>query len=289
MSTFSVSNNDSSALAGTPAPVASATPLVELRGVSCGYGDRVILRDIDLTVPRGKVVALMGTSGGGKTTVLRLIGRQLGVLTGQVLFDGVDLANLDQQQMRATRRRMGMLFQFGALFTDLSVFENVAFPLREHTNLTEPMIRDLVLMKLNAVGLRGARDLMPSQVSGGMSRRIALARAIALDPELIMYDEPFAGLDPISMGVAARLIRELNDALGVTSIVVSHDVDETFSIADHVVFLANGTIAAQGTPQEMRDSTDPLVQQFVRALPDGPVHFHYPASSLSDDFLGRSA
>jgi phospholipid/cholesterol/gamma-HCH transport system ATP-binding protein len=213
----------------------------------------------------------------------------LGVLKGQVLFDGVDVATLDQRQMQATRRCMGMLFQFGALFTDLSVFDNVAFPLREHTNLTESMIRDLVLMKLNAVGLRGARDLMPSQVSGGMSRRIALARAIALDPELIMYDEPFAGLDPISMGVAARLIRELNDTLGVTSIVVSHDVDETFLIADHVVFLANGTIAAQGTPQEMRDSTDPLVQQFVRAQPDGPVHFDYPAPSLTDDFLRRPA
>lgn len=285
----STSSTESSSPAGASLPVAQPKPLVELRGVTCGYGDRVILHDIDLVVPRGKVVALMGTSGGGKTTVLRLIGRQLGVLKGQVMFDGVDLATLDQRQMRATRRRMGMLFQFGALFTDLSVFENVAFPLREHTNLTEPMIRDLVLMKLNAVGLRGARDLMPSQVSGGMSRRIALARAIALDPELIMYDEPFAGLDPISMGVAARLIRELNDALGVTSIVVSHDVDETFSIADHVVFLANGTIAAQGTPQEMRDSTDPLVQQFVHALPDGPVHFHYPAASLSEDFLGRSA
>ncbi len=285
MSSFSATASGSSSLAQTSPPV----PLVELRGVTCGYGDRVILHDIDLVVPRGKVVALMGTSGGGKTTVLRLIGRQLGVQKGQVLFDGVDLASLNQRQMQATRRRMGMLFQFGALFTDLSVFDNVAFPLREHTNLTEPMIRDLVLMKLNAVGLRGARDLMPSQVSGGMSRRVALARAIALDPELIMYDEPFAGLDPISMGVAARLIRELNDTLGVTSIVVSHDVDETFSIADHVVFLANGTIAAQGTPQEMRESSDPLVKQFVQAQPDGPVRFHYPASSLSEDFLGRSA
>ena len=267
----------------------TASALVELRGVTCGYGDRVILHDIDLVVPRGKVVALMGTSGGGKTTVLRLIGRQLTALKGQVLFGGIDVATLDQRQMQAMRRRMGMLFQFGALFTDLSVFDNVAFPLREHTNLTESMIRDLVLMKLNAVGLRGARDLMPSQVSGGMSRRIALARAIALDPELIMYDEPFAGLDPISMGVAARLIRELNDALGVTSIVVSHDVEETFLIADHVVFLANGTIAAQGTPEEMRNSDDPLVRQFVRAEPDGPVRFHYPAASLRDDFLGRSA
>jgi len=284
-----MSSLSASSSCSAPDASALALPLVELRGVSCGYGDRTILHDIDLVVPRGKVVALMGTSGGGKTTVLRLIGRQLGVTRGQVLFDGVDLAGLGPAELQATRRRMGMLFQFGALFTDLSVFENVAFPLREHTNLSEPMIRDLVLMKLNAVGLRGARDLMPSQISGGMSRRVALARAIALDPELIMYDEPFAGLDPISMGVAARLIRDLNDALGVTSIVVSHDVEETFSIADHVVFIANGSIAAQGTPQEMRDSTDPLVQQFVRALPDGPVRFHYPAASLGDDFLGRSA
>ncbi len=272
-------------------PSSSApTPLVELRGVTCGYGDRIILRDVNLTVPRGAVVAFMGTSGGGKTTVLRLIGRQLGVMSGQVLFDGTDIAPLDRDGLMAMRRRMGMLFQFGALFTDLSVFDNVAFPLREHTDLPEAMIRDLVLMKLNAVGLRGARDLMPSQVSGGMSRRVALARAIALDPELIMYDEPFAGLDPISMGVAARLIRELNDALGVTSIVVSHDVDETFSIADHVVFIANGGIAAQGTPDELRRTDDPLVRQFVNAAADGPVRFHYPASSVSDDFgLGATA
>ena len=185
---------------------------------------------------------------------------------------------------------MGMLFQFGALFTDLSVFDNVAFPMREHTDLSEAMIRDLVLMKLDAVGLRGARDLFPSQVSGGMARRVALARAIALDPDLIMYDEPFAGLDPISMSVAARLIRQLNDALGVTSIVVSHDVEETFAIADQIVFVANGRIAAQGTPAEMRASTDPLVQQFVGAEPDGPVRFHYPAASAADDYgLGADA
>lgn len=267
------------------APLSSSeTPLVELRNVTCGYGERVILRDVDLKVPRGKVVALMGTSGGGKTTVLRLIGRQLAPMQGQVLFGGTDLATLDREGLFAVRRRMGMLFQFGALFTDLSVFDNVAFPLREHTNLPERLIRDLVLMKLNAVGLRGARDLMPSQVSGGMARRVALARAIALDPDLIMYDEPFAGLDPISMGVAARLIRELNDALGVTSIVVSHDVDETFSIADHVVFIANGRIAAQGTPQEMRHSEDHLVRQFVDAAPDGPVRFHYPATAVTEDF-----
>ncbi|WKB51936.1 ABC transporter ATP-binding protein [Eleftheria terrae] len=261
-----------------------ATPLVELRGVTFGYGDRLILQDVSLTVPRGKVVALMGTSGGGKTTVLRLIGRQVAPQAGQVLFDGADLGAMDRDQLYAARHRMGMLFQFGALFTDLSVFDNVAFPLREHTRLSATMIRDLVLMKLNAVGLRGARDLMPSEISGGMARRVALARAIALDPDLIMYDEPFAGLDPISMGVAARLIRDLNQALGVTSIVVSHDVDETFLIADHVIFLANGRIAAQGTPSEMRASRDPLVRQFVDAAADGPVRFHYPAAGVADDF-----
>ena len=269
---------------------AAPVPLIELRHVTCGYGDRVILENVNLTVPRGKVLALMGTSGGGKTTVLRLIGRLLAPMSGQVLFDGVDLATLDTEALYAVRRRMGMLFQFGALFTDLSVVDNVAFPLREHTNLHDSMIRDLVLMKLNAVGLRGARDLLPSQVSGGMARRVALARAIALDPDLIMYDEPFAGLDPISMSVAATLIRDLNSALGITSIVVSHDVDETFLIADHVVFIANGRVVAQGSPDDMRASTDPLVQQFVGGLPDGPVRFHYPATPLADDFgLGGGA
>jgi phospholipid/cholesterol/gamma-HCH transport system ATP-binding protein len=264
--------------------------LVELRQVTCGYGERVVLEGVNLVVPRGKLVALMGTSGGGKTTVLRLIGGQLEPLGGQVLFDGTDVASLDSNGLYAARRRMGMLFQFGALFTDLTVFENVAFPLREHTNLSEAMIRDLVLMKLNAVGLRGARDLLPSQVSGGMARRVALARAIALDPDLIMYDEPFAGLDPISMSVAATLIKDLNHALGVTSIVVSHDVDETFLIADHVVFIANGRIAAQGTPAEMRSSDDPLVRQFVGGQADGPVRFHYPAVPVAEDFgLGGRA
>lgn len=258
--------------------------LVELRGVTCGYGDRVILENIDIRVPRGKVVALMGTSGGGKTTVLRLIGRQLLPMKGEVLFDGQDLAQVQGESLMALRRRMGMLFQFGALFTDLSVFENVAFPLREHTRLPESIIRDLVLMKLNAVGLRGARDLMPSEISGGMSRRVALARAIALDPELVLYDEPFAGLDPISMGVSARLIRELNDTMGLTSVVVSHDVDETFLIADHVVLLANGRVVAQGSPDEMRASQDPLVKQFVHAEPDGPVRFHHPAADAGQDF-----
>ena len=255
-----------------------------MRGVSCGYGDRVILSNVDLDLHRGQVIGVMGTSGGGKTTLLRLIGRQLTPISGQVMFDGVDIATLDRKGLYALRRRMGMLFQFGALFTDFSVFDNVAFPLREHTNLSESMIRDVVLMKLNAVGLRGARNLMPSEVSGGMARRVALARAIALDPDLIMYDEPFAGLDPISLGSASRLIRDLGQALGVTSIVVSHDVEETFAIADRIVFIANGSIVAQGTPDEIRASTDPLVHQFFTASPDGPVEFHYPAVSVADDF-----
>ncbi|MBX3611753.1 MAG: ABC transporter ATP-binding protein [Hydrogenophaga sp.] len=261
-------------------------PLVELRDLTFGYGERVILDKVSLTVPRGKVTALMGASGGGKTTVLRLIGGQIRAQSGQTLFDGNDVTAMDQRTLYAARRRMGMLFQFGALFTDMSVFDNVAFPLREHTHLPESLVRDIVLMKLNAVGLRGARGLMPSELSGGMARRVALARAIALDPELVMYDEPFAGLDPISLGTAARLIRELNDAMGLTSIVVSHDLDETFGIADQVIVLANGGIAAQGTPDEVRHSTDPLVAQFVNARPDGPVRFHHPAPSLAEDFGG---
>jgi phospholipid/cholesterol/gamma-HCH transport system ATP-binding protein len=203
-----------------------------------------------------------------------------------VRVHGQDVAALDGAGLHTLRRRMGMLFQFGALFTDLDVFENVAFPLREHTRLPEALLRDVVLMKLNAVGLRGARDLMPSEISGGMARRVALARAIALDPELVMYDEPFAGLDPISLGTAARLIRRLNDALGVTSIVVSHDLEETFRIADQVIVLANGRIAAQGTPEEVMHSTDPLVHQFVKAEADGPVRFHYPGPSVAEDFGG---
>ena len=268
-----------------PAPGA----LVECRNLSFGYGQRLILDNLSFTVPRGKVTALMGASGGGKTTVLRLIGGQIRPRSGELLFDGQDVGKLDAAGLYAVRRRMGMLFQFGALFTDLSVFENVAFPLREHTELPEALIRDIVLMKLNAVGLRGARDLMPSEVSGGMARRIALARAIALDPELVMYDEPFAGLDPISLGTAAQLIRRLNDTLGITSIVVSHDLEETFHIADQVIILANGGIAAQGTPAQVRASTDPLVKQFVNAEPDGPVHFHYPGPSVAEDFSGGLA
>ena len=258
--------------------------LVELRHLTFGYGERVILDDISLVVPRGKVTALMGASGGGKTTILRLIGGQNRAQSGQTLFDGQDIGPMNQTALYAARRRMGMLFQFGALFADLSVFENVAFPLREHTDLPEPLIRDIVLMKLNAVGVRGARDLMPSDLSGGMARRIALARAIALDPELVMYDEPFSGLDPISLGTAARLIRQLNDSMGLTSIFVSHELEQTFAIADHVIILANGKIATQGTPGQVRQSTDPLVYQYVNALPDGPVRFHYPGPSVADDF-----
>ncbi len=265
-------------------PFDDASPLVECRNLRFGYGERPILDGVSFTVPRGKVTALMGASGGGKTTVLRLVGGQVRAQAGQLLFDGQDVGALDRDGLYAARRRMGMLFQFGALFTDLSVFDNVAFPLREHTTLPEALVRDIVLMKLNAVGLRGARDLMPSQISGGMARRVALARAIALDPELIMYDEPFAGLDPISLGTSAQLIRRLNDTLGITSIVVSHDLEETFRIADQVIILANGRIAAQGTPQQVMASDDPLVSQFVHARPEGPVHFHYPGPSVDQDF-----
>lgn len=268
--------------------MSSSASLVELRNVTFGYGDRTILRDLSLQVPRGKVTALMGASGGGKTTVLRLIGGQQRAQQGQVLVAGQDVGQMDAKQLYAMRRRMGMLFQFGALFTDMSVLDNVAFPLREHTTLSEEMVRDIVLMKLHAVGLRGARDLMPSEISGGMARRVALARAIALDPELIMYDEPFAGLDPISLGTAASLIRTLNDALGLTSIVVSHDLEETFHVADHVVILGAGGVAAQGSPEQVRQSSDPLVQQFIHARAEGPVPFHYPGLSLDEDFGVRS-
>ena len=268
-------------------PSTAATPvdvLAELRHVTFGYDERVVLEDVSLTVPRGKVTALMGASGGGKTTVLRLLGGQYRAQSGQVLVAGQDVGAMDEAQLYAMRRRMGMLFQFGALFTDLTVFENVAFPLREHARLSEAMVRDIVLMKLDAVGLRGARDLFPSQVSGGMARRVALARAIALDPELVMYDEPFAGLDPISLGTAASLIRKLNDALGVTSILVSHDVKETLEIADHVVILADGKVAVAGSPDDVRGSTDPLVRQFIGMNVDGPVRFHYPGLTVEQDF-----
>jgi phospholipid/cholesterol/gamma-HCH transport system ATP-binding protein len=260
--------------------------VVAIQDVNFSYapGERQILSGLNMEFRRGQVVAVMGGSGCGKTTILRLIGGQFTAQSGQVLFEGRDIGKMSSAELMTARRRMGMLFQFGALFTDLSVFENVAFPLREHTDLSEALLRSLVLMKLNAVGLRGARDLMPSQISGGMARRVALARAIALDPPLIMYDEPFAGLDPISLGITARLIRDLNNALGATSVLVTHDVEETFEIADYVYFIANGRIGAQGTPAELSRSTDPFVRQFLDAAPDGPVPFHYPGQSLEEDF-----
>lgn len=259
------------------------TNLVEIRDLHFGYGDRSILSGLHMDFPRRKVIAVMGGSGSGKTTILRLIGGQLQPKQGSVAVDGQVVHTLDTNALYALRRKMGMLFQHGALFTDLSVFENVAFPFREHTNLTPDMLRDLVLMKLQAVGLRNAAQLKPAEISGGMARRVALARAVALDPQLIMYDEPFAGLDPISMGVTANLIRNLNDALGSTSILVSHDVHESFAIADYVYFLSQGKIVAQGTPDDMRTSSDPYVKQFVNAESDGPVPFHYPGKSMADD------
>jgi phospholipid/cholesterol/gamma-HCH transport system ATP-binding protein len=260
--------------------------IASLKEVSFSYSpdQRTILNGLNMSFKRGQVTAVMGGSGCGKTTVLRLLGGQVVANTGKVLFDGEDIGSLNHQGLVRVRRKMGMLFQFGALFTDLSVLENVAFPLREHTNLDEAMIQDLVMMKLNAVGLRNARDLMPSEISGGMSRRVALARAIALDPPLIMFDEPFAGLDPIALGVTAHLIRDMNDALGATSIVVTHDVPETFEIADYVYFIAGGKIAAHGTPQELMRSNDLFVRQFIDAQPDGPVPFHYPGLAIDQDF-----
>ena len=265
--------------------------IVSIRDVNFAYApeERQILSGLNMEFKRGQVVAVMGGSGCGKTTILRLIGGQYSAQSGQVLFEGRDIGRMTSSQLMNARRRMGMLFQFGALFTDLSVYENVAFPLREHTDLTEELLRSLVLMKLNAVGLRGARDLMPAQISGGMARRVALARAIALDPPLIMYDEPFAGLDPISLGITARLIRDLNNALGATSLLVTHDVEETFAIADYVYFIANGRIGAEGTPEELSRSTDPFVRQFLDASPDGPVPFNYPGLSLAQNFGLRTS
>lgn len=257
--------------------------LIEIRDLSFAYGKRLVLKDIELTARRGQVIAIMGISGGGKTTLLRLIGGALRPTSGVLKVDGVDMGSLDREALYQLRRRMGMLFQFGALFTDLSVFDNVAFPLREHTDLPEEMIRDLVLMKLNAVGLRGGADLMPSELSGGMARRVALARAIALEPRLILYDEPFAGLDPISLGVTGNLIRRLTDTLGVTSIVVTHDIQESLRMVDYVYFVSDGVIAAQGTPEQLKASGEPFVHQFVHGEADGPVPFHYPAPSYADE------
>jgi phospholipid/cholesterol/gamma-HCH transport system ATP-binding protein len=260
--------------------------LAALENVTFSYApqERNILEGLNMSFAKGKLTAVMGGSGCGKTTVLRLLGGQVKANSGKVLFENEDISLLNNEGLIKIRRKMGMLFQFGALFTDMSVFENVAFPLREHTHLDEQTITDLVMLKLNAVGLRNARDLMPSQISGGMARRVAFARAVALDPPLIMYDEPFAGLDPIALGVTARLIKEMNNALGATSILVTHDVPETFAIADYVYFIANGKIAAEGTPADLMKSEDLFVRQFIDAQPDGPVPFHYPGKKLQDDF-----
>jgi phospholipid/cholesterol/gamma-HCH transport system ATP-binding protein len=269
-----------------PTAVLHPPPFISIDHVSFGYdASRLILRDISLQFAKGKVTSILGGSGCGKTTLLRLVSGMYACNSGQIKFDGEVVDARNRAQLLRMRRRMGMLFQFGALFTDLTVFDNVAFPLREHSGLPETMIRDVVLMKLHAVGLRGAANLKIAEVSGGMARRIALARAIALDPELIMYDEPFAGLDLISMGVAANLIRKLNDATGATSLVISHDVPECMAISDYVVLLANGgRIVAQGTPAELMASTDAETRQFVRGEPDGPVKFHYPARSVEQDY-----
>ena len=260
--------------------------LIEIDHVTFGYDERrTILNDVSLRFARGKVTSVLGQSGCGKTTLLRLIGGVHAPNSGRVVFDGEEIDTRNAEQLYRLRRRLGMSFQFGALFTDLSVYDNVAFPLREMTDLPESLVHDIVLMKLNAVGLRGAARLKISEVSGGMARRIALARAIALDPELIMYDEPFAGLDLISMGVAAKLIRTLNDITGATSLVISHDIPECMAISDHVVLMSGGgRIVAQGTPAELMASTEPEVRQFVRGEPDGPVKFHYPAPTMAEDF-----
>ncbi len=260
--------------------------LVEIEHVAFGYdASRTILNDVSMSFGRGKVTAILGGSGCGKTTLLRLIGGVYPANQGTIRVDGKRVDANDTEQLFALRRRLGMLFQFGALFTDLSVFENVAFPLREHTDLEETMIRDIVLMKLNAVGLRGAASLDISEISGGRARRVALARAIALDPELIMYDEPFAGLDPISMAIAANLIRTLNDTTGATAILVSHDVAQCFKICDYAYLMSSrGKVVAEGTPKQLSESEDPEVRQFIRGEPDGPVRFHYPARPLAEDF-----
>ncbi|MEZ8103136.1 phospholipid ABC transporter ATP-binding protein MlaF [Vibrio bivalvicida] len=259
--------------------------LVTIKQLTFSRGERKIFDNVSLRVPKGKVTAIMGPSGIGKTTLLRLIGGQISPESGDIWFDGSNIPTLSRKKLYQQRKKMSMLFQSGALFTDLSVFDNVAFPLREHTELDESLIRTLVLLKLEAVGLRGAAQLMPSELSGGMARRAALARAVALDPDLIMFDEPFVGQDPITMGVLVELIRNLNQALGVTSIVVSHDVPEVMSIADWVYILANGKVIASGTPDELHANTDPQVQQFLKGDADGPVPFRFPSQPLATELF----
>ena len=263
----------------------SDTPFVVVEGLHFSRGDKEIFRGVDLAIPRGRITAIMGPSGTGKTTLLKLIGGQLVPDAGRVLIDGEDVHRQSRRALFAMRRRMGMLFQSGALFSDLSVFENVAFPLREHTRLPERLIRHIVLMKLHAVGLRGAATLYPAELSGGMNRRVALARAIVMDPDILIYDEPFVGLDPISMGVIVRLIKRLNDALGLTSIVVSHDVRELELVADRSFLLADGRVVASGAHRELMEQDSPLVRQFMHGEADGPVPYHFPAPDYAKDLL----
>ncbi|WP_421206656.1 phospholipid ABC transporter ATP-binding protein MlaF [Aeromonas sp. 601027] len=257
--------------------------LITISDLTFSHGDRLLYDGINLTIPRGKVTAVMGPSGIGKTTLLRLIGGQLKPESGHILFDGEDIPTLSRSRLYEVRKRMSMLFQSGALFTGMTVYDNVAFPLREHSGLPEVLIHTIVMMKLQAVGLRGAAKLMPSELSGGMARRAALARAIALDPDLIMYDEPFVGQDPITMAVLVKLIKELNDALGITSVIVTHDVKEVLSIADYAYIIANRKVVAHGTPDQLREEHNPEVEQFLKGLPDGPVPFHFPAGDLLQD------
>lgn len=261
--------------------------IVDMQQISFSRGERLIFDNVDIRIPRGKVTGIMGPSGCGKTTLLRLIGAQLRPDSGAIMVNGQNIPKLGRVDLFEARQQMGMLFQSGALFTDLSVFENVAFPLRVHTDLPEDMVRDIVLLKLQAVGLRGAHQLMPDELSGGMQRRVALARAIALDPQLMMYDEPFVGQDPISMGVLVRLIRLLNDALGLSSIVVSHDLAETAGIADYLYVVGDGQVLGQGKPEDLMNSDNPRIRQFMQGEPDGPVPFHYPANGYIDDLFGR--
>ena len=261
--------------------------LVKLEGLKFSHGERVILDDINIDIPKGKITTIMGPSGTGKTTVLRLITGQLVPNAGRVMVEGKEVASLKRNDLYDLRKKMGMMFQSGALFTDLTVFENVAFPLREHTDLPESMIRDLVLIKLEAVGLRGAKNLMPTELSGGMARRVALARAVSLDPMMVMYDEPFTGQDPITVGVIMKLIRALNDSFGLTSVLVSHDVAEVSQISDYLYVIAGGKVVGRGSPKELQSTESPLVQQFLNGLPDGPARFHYPAIDLAEEMLSE--
>ena len=270
-------------------PEASTRPLIEIHDLDYARGHRQIFKGLNISMARGKVTAIMGPSGTGKTTLLRLITRQLVPDRGTILVDGIDIATLDQTELYKLRRRFGMLFQNGALLTDISVFENVAFPLREHTRLPNRLIRHIVLTKLHAVGLRGAADMMPAELSGGMARRVALARAMVMDPEILIYDEPFVGLDPISMGVIVRLVRKMNDALGITSILVSHDVQEIATVSDCSYLISDGRVAASGSPDELHNTSSELVRQFMHGMADGPVAFHFSAPDYAEQLLGRDA